>query len=299
MITSRILAHSWAEESHLVSFELKYPRFIHSELLTHRGASKNSASSRAIPFEVMVTSIEDCIALPEYWGTEQKGMQSGPRLEDPEEILYCESVWREAFVDAVKHARRLRETPKGNIIHKSLANRLLEPFAHMTVVFTIEGKMLNHFFALRAHPDAQPEFQVLAFRMLSKFVHSKPMELSHGEWHMPFGDRMPADADQGTRLQIATARCARVSYNNHDGTKLPVSKDMELHDRLLESTPFHASPFEHCAQYNWQRGASWNGNFGYPWVQYRKTLPRETVYQLNLQERLAAKPEWVKILEEV
>lgn len=298
MVSAKILAHSWAEESHLVTFELKYMRFIHSELMTHRAASKNSASSRAIPFEVMVSSIDECIALPEYWGTEQKGMQAGPRLEDPDEIQWCEGVWKDAYADAVKHARRLRETPKGNIIHKSLANRLLEPFAHMTVVFTIEGKMLNHFFALRAHPDAQPEFQVLAYRMLSKFIHSKPTPLEHLDWHMPFGDAFPAEYedDIGARLAIATARCARVSYRTHDG-EINADKDFALHDKLLESTPFHASPFEHCAQFDFAKGATWNGNFGFPWVQYRKTLPRETVYQLNLQERLAAKPDWVQILE--
>ena len=33
------------------SFELENPRFIHSELMTHRVFSRNGASSRAIPVE--------------------------------------------------------------------------------------------------------------------------------------------------------------------------------------------------------------------------------------------------------
>ena len=34
----------------ITTFVVTYPRFVHSELLTHRVFSRNSASSRAIPF---------------------------------------------------------------------------------------------------------------------------------------------------------------------------------------------------------------------------------------------------------
>ena len=48
-------------------------------------------------------------------------------------------------------------------------------------------------------------------------------------------------------LMIATARCARISYQTlGDNPAINYAKDIELHDMLLESG--HFSPFEHCAQ---------------------------------------------------
>ena len=46
-------------------------------------------------------------------------------------------------------------------------------------------------------------------------------------------------------VKIATARCARVSYLNYEGTD-DYLKDVKLHDRLAVMK--HFSPFEHCAQ---------------------------------------------------
>ena len=46
-------------------------------------------------------------------------------------------------------------------------------------------------------------------------------------------------------LKICTARCARLSYMTFDN-EIDYQKDIELHDRLLQSG--HYSPFEHCAR---------------------------------------------------
>lgn len=53
------------------------------------------------------------------------------------------------------------------------------------------------------------------------------------------------EAQTQIMLKIATARCARLSYNNYNG-EIDYQKDIELHDRLLAS--HHMSPFEHCAR---------------------------------------------------
>jgi hypothetical protein len=49
-------------------------------------------------------------------------------------------------------------------------------------------------------------------------------------------------------IEIATARCARVSYTvvGAESKEHNYQKDIELHDRLLSSG--HMSPFEHCAR---------------------------------------------------
>lgn len=50
---------------------------------------------------------------------------------------------------------------------------------------------------------------------------------------------------QKVAVMVATAHCAKVSYNNH-GEGVDYKKDIKLHDILKENG--HASPFEHCAK---------------------------------------------------
>ena len=56
----------------MVTMEIEYPRIILSELNTHRMLSKNSASSRAIPFDKMVENLK---GIPVRFGQANKGMQ--------------------------------------------------------------------------------------------------------------------------------------------------------------------------------------------------------------------------------
>ena len=52
------------------------------------------------------------------------------------------------------------------------------------------------------------------------------------------------ESTQKIALKISTAKCARISYNNHNG-EIDYQKDIELHDKLLRD--HHMSPFEHVA----------------------------------------------------
>lgn len=55
------------------------------------------------------------------------------------------------------------------------------------------------------------------------------------------------EAQNRIMLKIATARCARISYETlGDDPKIDYEADIRLHDMLLESG--HMSPFEHCAR---------------------------------------------------
>ena len=65
---------------------------------------------------------------------------------------------------------------------------------------------------------------------------NEPKQLEPGDWHIPFSDD----------IAVSTGKCARVSYLTHDG-KRDETKDIALHDQLLNAEPPHASPFEHCA----------------------------------------------------
>ena len=67
-IKAKVLARSINPQGdELITYLLVYPRFIHSELMTHRMFSRNSASSRAIPFEKMVEMVEKDAFIPIAW----------------------------------------------------------------------------------------------------------------------------------------------------------------------------------------------------------------------------------------
>ena len=58
MIQAKIVADSISPNKHrLTTLEVIMPRYILAEFNTHRILSKNSASSRAIPFSKMVQSV--------------------------------------------------------------------------------------------------------------------------------------------------------------------------------------------------------------------------------------------------
>ena len=118
----------------------------------------------------------------------------------------------------------------------------------------------QNFFALRAHEAAEIHMQKIAYMMLDAYNANTPKDLDWEEWHIPFGDKfdnerinelLRTDCDpilpehiRQTKIKIATARCARVSYINFEG-KDDYVKDVELHDGIIKAP--HASPFEHCA----------------------------------------------------
>jgi hypothetical protein len=196
----------------------------------------------------------------------------------------AQQVWLTAMEAAIKASEQLDMIG----IHKQTVNRLTEPFAHIKVVVT--GVHWDNFFGLRDHHMAEPTIEALAKQMRAAYDDSTPKLLQPGQWHLPYVSDMEL-ALHGVVVarKISAARCARVSYNNHDGSKTSVDDDVNLHDRLLVDQPIHASPAEHQGTPDEVRVvANDNGrDLGYVnpklhgnltgWVQYRKTLPGENM----------------------
>lgn len=259
-------------EVRITTFVLQYPRFIHAEVLTHRALSRNASSSRAIPFQRQLKMIEEDMAMPLEFRMNQPGMQAGALIKDQDA---AKIEWLNAGVDAIQRASKLAAMG----VHKQYVNRLLEPFAHITVVVT--ATEWANFFALRYHEDAQPEIAQLAKQMWEAYTNSSPKKIKAGEWHLPFIGENENTVTEGL-IKYSVARCARVSYLNHDGSNPDPVKDLELYDRLLGSELMHASPFEHQAQaLNLTSGwMPWSGNFR-GWLQYRKTLLNENIKEFK------------------
>ena len=258
----------------LTTMEVRYPRFIHSEVMTHRVFSRNAASSRAIPIRKMIDAVRAEPAMPLWWGRNQSGMQAREELSPPARAL-AQAEWRRALDHALLAAERLASSEIG--LHKQLVNRILEPFAWITVIIT--ATEWANFFTQRTHPDAQPELKHVAELMLAAYRASEPRRLGLGDWHTPLilpdeEAALPLDL----RRNISVARSARVSYLSHEGTR-DHAKDLELYERLLAGgANGHWSPFEHVAT-PLVAADDWSGNFR-GWEQYRKRFPAEYVAAL-------------------
>lgn len=289
MIKAKIIADSInAKGKRITSFVVTMPRIVLAELNTHRVLSRNSASSRAIPFAKMLSMVKTSPFIPIAWMKEHTGMQGNEFFTDEKEIRLLESTWLTARDQAVESAISLSELG----LTKQIVNRVLEPFMWHTVIIT--ATEFENYVALRAHEAAEIHIQKLAYLMLEELNASTPKLLNNGEWHIPFGDKMddekiyelikisnplqPASIQwynekvESVKIKIATARCARVSYTvvGEEGKPDNYDNDAKLHDRLLSMG--HLSPFEHCAQAT--DIETWSGNF-FGWTQYRKTLPNE------------------------
>lgn len=249
MISAKVIQDSISESGDRVTtMELVYPRFIHSEFMTHRMFSRNAASSRAIPIEKMIETIETYPAMPVHWGKNQSGMQAKEQLEE-HKLWQAQQIWLAAAKDAIQHSRNMAELG----VHKQIANRITEPFQWMKVVVT--ATEWENFFWLRNHPDAQPEIMELAVKMKEAMDASEPFLLYEGEWHVPYVDRIRgADnelfyyTEQLVHLDeakmISASCCAQVSYRKNDDS---LEKAKIVFDRLINSEPVHASPVEHQA----------------------------------------------------
>ena len=72
------------------------------------------------------------------------------------------------------------------------------------------------------------------------------------------------------KVKISTAMAARTSYTIvGDEKEFSYEKQIDLHDRMANQVPFHASPFEHCAM-NMEDSNPY-GNFT-GWKQYRQFI---------------------------
>jgi thymidylate synthase ThyX len=285
-ISANIVADSISiHGDRVTTFLLTFPRFILPELNTHRMFSRNSASSRAIPFEKMVKMVEEDPFIPIAWQKDHKGMQ-GTEYFNEEESKSKIKEWLIARDNAVTQAKKLHSEG----VTKQLCNRLLEPFLWHTVLLT--ATEFENFFKLRCpqyvinwYPKDRPEaleptqatFKSKEQAMLytgecSNWTENdwRMSNIAQAEIHMQALAEAMWDAYNKSTpvflrenqwhipyrenidkdniddvIKIATARCARLSYMTFDN-EIDYEKDIKLHDKLIENG--HLSPLEHICQ---------------------------------------------------
>lgn len=252
----------------------RYPRIIHAEAKTHRiismsdaeyefmqeisvmddpNLSRNASSSRAVPIQRLIDEALNDPAFPVEFGSHQPGMQAAAPTG---KLVGCyqtpadgvldynevppEDAWLTARDWAVSVAKGFMEAGYA----KQVVNRLLEPFTHITVL--ISSTEWDNFFKLRRHPDADPTMRALADAIWDAMQEpEESLEMPEYGWHLPFiaKEERGCFATGREAAMVSAARCARVSYLRHDGSKPRLSDDIALSERLLSSG--HMSPFEH------------------------------------------------------
>lgn len=292
-------------ESVITTFELEYHRYIHAELMTHRLFSRNAMSSRAVPVAKMIEQVRKNPATPIHWGANQAGMQAEKELSGD-----CLSEVKGEWAASAFNAADSAEFMSDHGAHKQIVNRILEPYQMMKTVVT--ATELDNFFWLRCHADAQPEIKELADCMYKAYQEADAEHLKEGEWHTPYvqgascqdtGKRYyfigdPFSSDEITledALKVSASCCAQVSYRLLDNS---LDKAIKIYDRLVESKPIHASPFEHQAKpiisfdnssgmtQLWPEGVThmdlnydyWSGNFK-GWIQHRQLIPDNACWE--------------------
>lgn len=246
-----------ADGKRIITMELVYPRYIHSELMTHRQFSRNASSSRATPVKVLAEEVINDPVFFDYVGKNQSGMVAGEKV-DP---IILESFRKEWAALGKEVAARVKYWSEVKGIHKQTINRALEPWSRIRTLVT--ATEWENFFNLRLAEDAQPEIRLLAMAILQAQSKSYPREILV---HLPYvTDEEFSTVVRSDWWKISAARCARVSYARLDGKPTDYEADLKLADRLLESG--HLTPFEHCAFDQKGHWANFDG-----WRSYRNFL---------------------------
>ena len=172
----------------------------------------------------------------------------------------CYTVFGGDFYEKeFKSIKNMNESINSYINNPSKAKQIIKDF-----------NLLSDLGRLRINKgQADIHIMDLAEKMWDVMNDSIPKQLKIGEWHIPFGDdidevvlfdvllNLPIPEGEiidpifdytinEAMLKIATARCARISYQTlGDNPVIDYAKDIKLFDDLLTSG--HMSPFEHCA----------------------------------------------------
>lgn len=288
-ISAEIVADSISPQGdRLISVLCTFPRIILAEVNTHRMLSKNTSSSRAIPFHKMVKAVKENPFIPIAWQKEHIGMQGFEYLTDPTDIEYAIGTWLHARDSAIEEAKILTG---GAGVTKQLCNRLLEPFMWTTMLITGSKEGWENFFSLRCpqysiselidgdnrvfksrkdflkeldyepiFPDsdldwlkinkgqAEIHMMALAEEIYDAIQESVPIQLKPNEWHIP----MISDLES---LKLSTDDQIKLSVGRAANTSYTVvgdGKELTLEHAIKIHDKcvelVHSSVFEHCAR---------------------------------------------------
>ena len=233
LITTSILADGICGGRRLTTVLVDMPHIILPQLTRHRVFSLSVQSSRAIPNQKLAPSFIPKMRL------KGQGMQPTDEALPGELATKMTDLWERAAHTAAYYADYLDRLGCA----KELSNRLMEPFSFVKVLITATD--WDNFFRLRIAKETQLEMREVAISIKAAMDESEPTPMMPGEWQRPFWDSSMESLPEEEQNLISAARCARLSFLNHDNTKPSPAKDLALALRLMKDC--HWSPFEHVA----------------------------------------------------
>lgn len=281
---TKVLADSISDKGiRLTTVEATYPRIVHSELMTHRVFSRNSASTRAIPLANHLSNLLFKPFIPEKFGINQPGMQAYKHLEGMKHEQAVE-VWltgRDRALTTTLELMLGREVMADlcdyDPAHEHVGEvTLMDEFDNITAALpkSTDKIDLGETSMLNVHKQ-------LAGRGLEGYMWHTVI-VSATEWDNFFALRDHPDAqgeiatmarrtkaaidasepqlmrpgewhlplvDKGEfesfhdGIKASAARCAAVSYNRHN--RKSFDKEVERYQQLTDGG--HMSPLEHQA----------------------------------------------------
>lgn len=301
-ITAEILLDSINSKGvRLTTAIVQIPRIVLAEFNTHRKLSRNSASSRAIPFEKMVNNVIANPFIPMAVQKHHKGMQGTEYMEE-EDYKQFKEIWMSNLDDAIAGAVTLNE---GGVT-KQITNRLLEPFLYHKILVT--STSFDNFTALRNHEAAEIHIAEAALKLTDALNNSTPIYRNDWGMHLPFiidseiQDYLNSEHFQEVQTElevlqvahnfhqlaisdlylamISAGKCAKVSYNNFDGIA-DHKGDYNLAIKLITSG--HWSPMEHIG-INTPTINNITSNFCAPWTQFRSLFKNQNLIDNRLKK---------------
>lgn len=256
------------EGDRLFTIHAHYPRVVHSEIMTHCILTKNATSSRAVPVNGFIETIEANPYIPTFIGKNQSGMKAGEDISEGERKQVVKLI-KNHIKSTLKFVRKLSDK-NGLNLHKQVPNRYTEPFQYINTIIsgTEWHGQIGNFFTLRNHDDAEPHFHELAKCIQQAYDNHKPELLHSGEWHLPFIDTKRNDdgkliyglietveeTPEGTftpnfveltledAKKISASCAAQISYRKGDTS---LSKAIDIWNKLIHNKPEHSSPLQH------------------------------------------------------
>ena len=211
-ISATIVADSInSQGDRLTSLLITFPRILLSEINTHRMLSKNTSSSRAIPFNKMIEAVMENPFIPIAWQKNHSGMQGTEYFTNPLDIQYLIDTHLQGR-DAAVQSARLKST-KG--LTKQLCNRDLEPYMWTTMLITGSKEGWDNFFNLRCSSyiiqgsEGVESIPYKSKKEIFDFIH----DVEHPIWSYTDLDWLKINKGQAEIHMMALAECIYDAVN--------------------------------------------------------------------------------------
>lgn len=231
-ISTKIVADSKTEDGdRITTMEVIFPRYILAEFNTHRLFSRNSASSRAIPFKKMLKTVENETFIPIAWQEDHSGMQ-GTKYLDEGFAMQAVIEWIKARDYAVSMAKQMHESTN---VTKQLVNRILEPFMYHKVLVT--ATEFENFFNLRC-----PQYEYRHIGNEGRTSHLKNFK-SRKEW-LEYNDFVGQTEGGDNIGNVPKTDLEWLQINKGMGEIHIMDLAEKMYDAMNESTPKLLKPGE-------------------------------------------------------